>query len=120
MALYKIQDIKNIKYMGSDDISSDQIPNSNFREGVLIKTTGYTLKKPFKLLIDGEAKVKGKRKRFKKQIEFSSGTMKAALEDARVEYKMQVDAAKEVLRSVKLDGGDLSVVNRGVKIGSFS
>jgi len=108
MRLYKIQDVKNIKYIGADDISSDQIPNSNFKEGVLVRITGYTLTKPFKLLIDGEAKVKGKRKRFKKQLEFSNGTMRAAIEDARVEYKLQVDSAKDSLKSINVDGDSLS------------
>ncbi len=104
MALYKIKEtigkkfISHVKYIGDDDVDLDQIPNSNFKKGVLIKTTGYTLKNPFRLQVEGEAKANGGRKRIKRVLEFKAKTtMKKAIESAKHQYVDFVEEEKENL-----------------------
>ena len=104
MALYKIKEtigkkfISHVKYIGNDDVDLDQIPNSNFKKGVLIKITGYTLKNPFRLQVEGEAKANGGRKRIKRVLDFpEKTTMKKAIESAKHQYVDFVEEEKNNL-----------------------
>ncbi|MEA2017946.1 MAG: tyrosine-type recombinase/integrase [Campylobacterota bacterium] len=105
MAIYKIKDtagkgyISHVKYIGHDDIDLDQIANSSFKKNVLVKITGYTLKHPFRLQVEGEAKANGARKRIKRIIDFAAKTtMKKAIESAKHQYVEFVEEEKENLR----------------------
>ena len=107
MKQYKILDkdnnsIPNVKYIGADTVEADVIPTSNFKDNSLSKITGYTVNKPFKLLIFGEVSkfINGKkeRKRIKRALEFpAKTTMKKAIESAKAQYAEVAEYEKGVL-----------------------
>ncbi len=116
MIPYKIKNVSNIKYMGADildkrlvkntDIVPEIIPMSNWdlESKTLIKTTGYTMKQDFQLLLTGEVKVGSKRKRIKRLKTFDAlTTMKKAIEAAKSEYKSIAKDEKTKLNTVKTE-----------------
>lgn len=97
---YKIKNTNNVKYIGSANYRDEIIPSSNFEGDVLAKTTGYKMKQPFRLLIGGEVKVNGKRKRLKRVVDFpASITMKKAIDTAKMQYQQLATDTKESMSS---------------------
>ena len=106
MKAYKINQVKNIRYIGADTAAKDEIPLSYFnkKQDVLIKTTGHTFKNSYKLLVDGQVKVAGRRKRIKRQFEFAAGfSLLTAIAKCQAEYLQLSEDAKEALRDTSVE-----------------
>jgi len=112
----RIEDIKNIRYVCADDIKDDQLPKSKFDVSyedkkikgksssfevrtILSKNiTSCKFKEEYQLLITGEIKKAGKRKKIKRILTYSAGTtFKKAIEDARRKYDEATNEVKENL-----------------------